>query len=769
MIAAGLVLLCNSWLHAQSVFQGKVYDAETKETIPGVNVVMSDRSIGTITDFDGHYSIKLPSVKCVVQVSYIGYETITIQEDLKKGTNEHDFYLKKSMSQIGEVAITAKSEARKKMEQGLPVTVLKPEDMLGVASDIKSVLTRISGVKIKSLGGVGSLSKISIRGLEGKRVGFYIEGKPLNDQSDFLALNDIPLDMIEQIEIYKGVIPAKFGGSAMGGAVNLILKEYPTKYVDYSYEIQSYNTHKTQFVLKNNRKDAGVQIGVGGFYVTSDNDYMMDVPNTNIRARRDHDSYNKLTAATGLTFTKTWFDEMKFEAAYMRSKKEIQGLEINVQDAHNVVNSIAADCKIVKNRFFVDGLEFEADLALGFTDVNHIDTAMCRYNWKYEVYAPVNKYGGEVGTLPNDGVTKKFTTVSFVNLNYVIDKSNVLNFHTANTYINSRPEDLLKDRALGHKTNYDSKVSNTTIGLTYDYKTKNDKWLSSLCGKYYNFIVDTKTASEYYEGVTDINTNKSYIGLVYASRYRLNSKLIAKGSLAWDVRMPSQKELVGDGFLITPSKHLEPERNKSINLGLLYDRLKSNGNRLEMEMNVFFMDIEDMIKYDKGTIDAKYINFGEMTNVGVECEIKGDAYSWLYAYVNATYQDLRDARDNRDGSSIPNPTKGDRMPNQPHFYANAGLELHKENFFGGRKQNSKLFFDYAFVEEFFNVFQMSEVKNKKVPRSSVFNIGIEQSFNSQKWTFAVQVDNLLDKEIYNEYNYPLPGRWLKAKIRYLLK
>lgn len=220
MIAVSFALLCNTALYAQSVFQGKIYDADTKETIPGANVVLSDRSIGTVTDFDGHYSIKLPSVKCMVQVSYVGYESITKEVDLQRGSNEQDFYMEKLISQIDEVSVMGKSEARKKMEQGLPVTVLRPQDMLGVASDIKSVLTRISGVKIKSLGGVGSLSKIAIRGLEGKRVGFYIEGKPLNDQSDFLALNDIPLDMIEQIEVYKGVIPAKFGGSAMGGASN---------------------------------------------------------------------------------------------------------------------------------------------------------------------------------------------------------------------------------------------------------------------------------------------------------------------------------------------------------------------------------------------------------------------------------------------------------------------------------------------------------------------------------------------------------------------
>ena len=770
MLVAGILLLTNVLSYAQCICEGTIYDEITKETIPGVNVVLLDRSTGTISDFNGCYSMKLPKTKCKLQVSYIGYESAVTEINPEEGINKCNFYLKKKISEIGEVEVTAKSEARKKMEQGLPVTVLKPQDMLGVAGDVKSILTRIAGVKIKSLGGIGSVSKISIRGLEGKRVGFYLEGKPLNDQSDFLSLNDIPIDMIEQIEIYKGVIPAKFGGSAMGGAINLVLKEYPAKYVDYGYEYQSYNTHKTNLVLKNNRRDAGVQIGVGGFYTSSDNDYTMDNPySQNLRVKRDHNKYNKLTAATGWEFTKTWFDEVKFEGAYLRERQEIQGIKTNIQSAFNLTQSVAGEFKLIKKEFFIDGLEFEGSAAVGYAVSNHVDTAMQRYNWNYELRPPVSKYGGEIDDTPNDSKNKKFTTVSNFNFNYLFDESNTLNLNIANTYINSKPEDLLKDKAIGHKTMYDSKVSNTTIGLTYDYRTKNDKFLSSICVKYYNYLVDTKLASRYTKITKDVNTNKSYFGFVYATRYRLTQMLMAKGSFAFDMRMPTQSELIGDGFLTTPSFELKPEENKSINIGLLYDRLKPGGSRLEMEFNAFYMDITDMIKLEKGFIRANYTNFGRMKNMGLEFEIKSDVYSWLYAYANVTYQDLRDNRKYMLDSQIPNPTKGDRMPNQPHFYTNAGVEFHKENFFGGQGQNSKLYIDHAFVEEFYHVFQQSNINNKVIPSSSTFNLGIEHSFENQKWTVALQADNLTDEKVVSEYNYPLPGRWIKAKVRFILK
>jgi len=62
----------------------------------------------------------------------------------------------------------------------------------------------------------------------------------------------VPLELIDRIEIYKGVVPAKLGGSAMGGAINIVLKEYPPRYLDASYAYESFNTHKATLVLKRN-------------------------------------------------------------------------------------------------------------------------------------------------------------------------------------------------------------------------------------------------------------------------------------------------------------------------------------------------------------------------------------------------------------------------------------------------------------------------------------------------------------------------------------
>ena len=65
-----------------------------------------------------------------------------------------------------------------------------------------------------------------------------------------------------------------------------------------------------------------------------------------------------------------------------------------------------------------------------------------------------------------------------------------------------------------------------------------------------------------------------------------------------------------------------------------------------------------------------------MRTFGVEAEVKADVTRWLYGYVNATFQDLRDTRKYEPTSNVLNPSKGLRMPNIL-FLANAGVEFTK--------------------------------------------------------------------------------------------
>lgn len=275
-----------------------------------------------------------------------------------------------------------------------------------------------------------------------------------------------------------------------------------------------------------------------------------------------------------------------------------------------------------------------------------------------------------------------------------------------------------------------------------------------LTAKYYFYSMKTKLYDPLTQKLEEVDMKKYNWGVSEAARYKLSDKIMVKASATYEVRLPTETELIGDGFLLRPSGDLLPERGTNLNLGLMYDNVKNN-SLLQVEINAFYSYLTDMIRYTRDIIQGKYVNFGEMRSLGVEAEVKADITNWLYGYANTTFQDLRDTRDFEPNSVLPNPTKGLRMPNIPYFMANAGLEFHKANLLGGKEQNTRIFTDASFIEEYFYDFEQSIHQERRIPRSFKIDLGLEQTFMNGKVTFSAKVNNVLGAKLLSEFGYPL--------------
>ncbi|WP_373825926.1 TonB-dependent receptor plug domain-containing protein, partial [Bacteroides heparinolyticus] len=443
---------------------------------------------GDVAGRNGEFSIGgLNAGTYTATVSYMSYHKQSLTITLRAGeTRRLTIRLKPESLSLEEVIVMGKSEARKIREQAMPVTVLSAAQLAGSVSDVSDILSKTMGVTIRSQGGVGSASRLSVRGLEGKRIGFFIDEAPMNEHSDFIDINDIPVSMIDRIEIYKGVVPAKFGGSAMGGAVNVVLKEYPPRYLDVSYAVESFNTHKATAFVKRNLPNAGIELGGGGFYTYSDNDYTMESPyHQGLTIKRDHDRFEAIAGALGMKARKWYFDELEIKLEGVKNSKQIQGIFSNIRHAHSKSMAGVLETEVKKKDFLTEGLDLNFSGAAAITRFNYIDTAMHRYNWQMEPYNPVHPLGGETGTAPSNSTIHKTHIATKLNLNYILSPQHALNLHTSQVYAHGNPRDILKDRALGYKTNYDSDMNSLVAGLSYDYKSSNDRLLNSLTGKYY--------------------------------------------------------------------------------------------------------------------------------------------------------------------------------------------------------------------------------------------------------------------------------------------
>ena len=764
-----LLLLFSLSISAQNTAEliGTVTDKVTHQPLIGADVYIKELNKGVSTDARGQYRLAhLPEGNYIVWFSFLGYQTFRKKISVK-GQVRSDVSLKEQAEEISGVTVSGKSIAHQKKEQSMPVTVIDMSNLRGTVSSVQDILLKTVGITLRSSGGVGSSSRISVRGLEGKRIGFFIDELPLGEQTDYIDINDIPIDMIDRIEIYKGVVPARFGGSSLGGAINIVIREYPDKYADLSYGYESYNTHKAQGVFKRNLKQRGLVFGIGGGYTSSDNNYTFDSPfQEGLRITRNHDKYRKLIIGGSFKAKKWWFDEVELEPVFVKTYKEIQGIEYDIREAHSQSLMTGLSNKLEKDNFLTEGLNLDMFNGLVLTKMNFIDKATRRYEWDGSSYPTPSRYGGEAGyNYPSDSDDKKLTFINKTNLEYILTERHSLNINSVFSMANGTPKDDLKTLSLGKQVNFDSQMRSWISGLTYDFRTLNDVFLNSLTVRHYMYTMHTQMAPLFVPGKYDVDVSKSDFGVNNAMRYRFLPSLMGKLSAGYEVRIPSETELLGDGIAVIPSPDLLPERNLSANLGLLFDLTGKHPTNAQIEMNFFYMYLQDMIRYTAGLIGAQYQNFGEMRTLGVEFEAKADVLPSLYLYGNTTYQDLRDTRAYEPESTVPNPTKNKRMPNIPYLMANAGLEFHRENLFGGTGQNTRLFADVAFVEEYYYDFEMTQLQKRRIPRSTTIDIGFEHSFLNNKVFLSGKVRNITNEKTLSEFNRPLMGINGGVKLR----
>lgn len=769
-----LLFLCSAATAQEGVgiIEGSIIDEDGNNLI-GATVYMQELKRGEVSDAKGKFVFtNIPVGNHTLTIQYMGYKTQSLSVTVGKEKKRLVVQLQQEERSMQDVLVIGKSKAREIRERAMPISVISMHQLQGAVSDIESLLAKTTGIAIRTSGGVGSASRISLRGLEGKRVGFFIDEVPLGDQSDFIDINDIPIDMIDRIEIFKGVVPAKFGGSSMGGAVNVVIKEYPDRYLDLSYQHESFNVNKATAVFKRNIKESGIILGLGGTYTYADNCYTMESPYVKgLKIKRQHDNFQKLVIGGSIKARKWWFDEIELEPVFINTYKEVQGVEYDIRQAHSASRLYLLGNTLKKKDFLLAGLDLDFTHAAAFTRYALIDTAKTWYDWQGNPYPSQSPQGGELGTrFASLSDNKKFTYLNKLNLEYLIAEQHTISLNSLFSLANGTPSNPLKEKSLGKKTDFNSRMRSWVIGITYDFRSANDRFLNSFTARGYWYSMRTTFQNIYTNTPPEsIHVDKKSLGCSDALRFRFTRSLMAKLSGGYDVRIPSEFELLGDGYTITPSEQLRPERNANLNAGILFDLTGIHHSNLQIELNGFYMYLQDMIRFTKGILGAQYQNFGEMRTLGAEFEVKADIFSFLYGYGNVTFQDLRDVREHEQGSNLPNATKGLRMPNIPYLMANTGLEFHKENPFGGQGQNLRLFADLAFIEEYLYDFEITANTKRRIPRSFLLDMGLEYSFFNQRLFLSCKVKNLTNARALSEFNRPLPGRSFGAKLRYIWK
>lgn len=106
------------------------------------------------------------------------------------------------------------------------VTIIRPDDYKGEQKTLPDMLKDVPGVHVREVNGKGQYTTVSVRGSTAAQVGLFVDGVLFNLGGDAAAdISIIPVKNVERIEVYRGYIPARFGGTYMGGVINIVTKK----------------------------------------------------------------------------------------------------------------------------------------------------------------------------------------------------------------------------------------------------------------------------------------------------------------------------------------------------------------------------------------------------------------------------------------------------------------------------------------------------------------------------------------------------------------
>ncbi|ALI99416.1 SusC/RagA family TonB-linked outer membrane protein [Rufibacter tibetensis] len=237
-----LTLAGQVWAQERTV-TGRVTDAASGETMPGVTVQLKGTTIATPTDVNGAYSITVPSTGATLVFSFVGYSN---QEVAVGSQSTINVRLATDARQLNEVVVTAMGIQRDKKDLGYSVGTVNAEELtVGRPTNVVNALQgKVAGVRVSSSSGmVGSGSGIFIRGnttfTGSNQPLFVIDGVPIDNGGGGNALQngvgasnraiDLNQDDIESINILKGpAAAALYGSRAASGAVIITTKKGKT-------------------------------------------------------------------------------------------------------------------------------------------------------------------------------------------------------------------------------------------------------------------------------------------------------------------------------------------------------------------------------------------------------------------------------------------------------------------------------------------------------------------------------------------------------------
>lgn len=244
-IAALLVVVCSSFAQNTFVIRGTVKDAQTKEGLTGVSVIVVGSAMGTITDLEGNYKLELPSLENVkLRFSYLGYTEV--QEQVR-GRSVINVEMMENAYEIDEVVVVAYGKQKKESVIG-SISSISGKELVSIpVSNISQALAgRVPGVQIvQPSGEVGKdEAEIYVRG-----AATFNNASPIYivDGVERSSIAQIDANEIQSFNVLKDAsATAVYGIRGANGVIIITTKRGTTGKPQVSFSAQTAITQPTR-------------------------------------------------------------------------------------------------------------------------------------------------------------------------------------------------------------------------------------------------------------------------------------------------------------------------------------------------------------------------------------------------------------------------------------------------------------------------------------------------------------------------------------------
>jgi TonB family protein len=641
------------------------------------------------------------------------------------------------------------------------------------AVDVGDVLAREPGVAVQRAGGIGSSSRFSLAGLYGDQIRIFLDGVPLAVAGYSFGLSNVPVSIVDRIEIFRGVVPIRFGADALGGAVNLVSTSSQRRTFGVgSYETGVFGTYRASLVGRVYDESSGFSGGVTTFFDHSENDYPVDVETWDsrgrlspARVRRFHDAYTAFGASLDAGFVnRPWARRLQLRAFGSGYGRELQ---------HNIVMTRPYGAVETAEQVYGGAVVYEQDDFAGEdTELTFVTSLSHRRIDLQDLGTPVDWFGqpvgrgltrGEIDGSPSDRSIWEWTSFTRAYASWAPSAEHELRVSLTPTYVTRTGEERERPPNERDPLSAARELFTLVSGLSWELRLFEERLENVLFVKHYYSFTDTE---EVLPGnvFRRISRDGHHAGVGDALRFRFAEWIWAKASYEYATRLPRADEVFGDGVLVTPNLELAPETSHNVNLGAQLDvRDEPSTGRWRAEASLFGRFTDQLIVPLGNDGTYSHRNVTGATTLGVEASL-GWVSPGRYVSIdlNGTYQDQR----NTSSEGTYGAFAGDRIPSRPWLFANAKAALRLPDLLVGG-DSLTLGWDTRYVHGFFRGWESSGDPETKDAVDAQLVHGISLSYRIEgpaTVSTTLDVQNLTDARVYDFFGVQRPGRSFFLKV-----